>query len=266
MFETGPDTGGLGDPFSLTPLEFDVLWEHLDLGDMPLVLKVPSPGRTNTEREQLVAQAWQSMGVKGFGRQVSLDPGLTDLLRLAARPHRELDGRLWLGRPVRVLAAADGDTAVLAVHEHDLLTFRRADAHGLPRHALSVLPQGKAGPGHSVTLPTKEFEAAARESKSPKEFEAQLRHRGVREHDADTLRQMIGDVVRQGQFGGAARDKWGRRVRTPRVISFFDTEAGRYLQIRKESEAGEAWTTISPADHKRLLHHLTELHGDDAAS
>src|ERR1043165_4054151 len=213
MFETGPDTGGLGDPFTLTPLEFDVLWEHLDLGDMPLVLKVPSPGRTNAEREELVARAWQSMAEKGFGRQVSLDPRLTELLRLAARPHREPSGRPGLGRSVRVLAAADGDVAALAVHDGDLLTFRRADAFGLPRHTMSVLPQEKAGPGHSVTLPTRDFETAARESKSPTEFEAALRHRGVRDHDADTLRQMIGDVVRQGQFGGAARDKWGRRVR-----------------------------------------------------
>jgi hypothetical protein len=113
-----------------------------------------------------------------------------------------------------------------------------------------------------VTLPSKEFEAAAREAAAPKDFEAALRRRGVRDKDAETLRKMIGDILRQGQFGAAGRDKWGRRVRVPRVISFFDTEAGRYLQVRKESGGGEAWTTISPADHKRLLHHLTELHAE----
>ncbi|ALG13661.1 ESX secretion-associated protein EspG [Kibdelosporangium phytohabitans] len=266
MFDTGLDAGGLGAPFSLTPLEFDVLWEHLDLGDMPLILKVPSPGRTNAERAELVTRAWQSLEAKGFGRQVSPDPRLAGLLRLAARPNRELDGRLWLGRAVRVFAAADGDAGVLAVQENDRLTFRGADGPGLPRHALSVLPQEKAGPGHSVTLPSKDFETAAREASAPKEFEAALRRRGLRDHDARTLREMIGDVVRQGQFGGAARDKWGRRVRTARVISFFDTPAGRYLQIRKESGGGgEAWTTISPADHKRLLQHLTELHAEDVS-
>ncbi|WP_330359584.1 ESX secretion-associated protein EspG [Actinosynnema sp. ALI-1.44] len=263
---TGLDAGGgLGEPFTLTPLEFDVLWEHLDLGDMPLILKVPSPGRTNAERAELVTRAWQSLEAKGFADRVSPDPRLAGLLRLVARPHRELDGRLWLGRSVRVFAASEGDAGVLAVQEDDRLTFRGADGLGLPRQVLSVLPQEKAGPGHSVTLPTKDFEVAARESAAPKEFEAALRRRGLREHDAEALREMIGDVVRQGQFGGAARDKWGRRVRTPRVISFFDTEAGRYLQVRKESGGGEAWTTISPADHKRLLHHLTELHADDVS-
>jgi hypothetical protein len=265
MFDVGLDASGLGDPITLSALEFDVLWEHLDLGDMPLVLKVPSPGRTNTERAQLVDRAWQSMQAKGLGRQVDIDPRVTGLLRLVARPQRELDGRLWVGHSVRLLAAADGDAGVLAVQEGDQLTFRSADGMGLPRHALSVLPPSPAGPGHSVTLPSNEFEAAAREATVPKDFEAALRRRGLRDADAEALRKMIGDVERQGQFGGAARDKWGRRVRTPRVISFFDTTAGRYLQVRKESPGGEAWTTISPADQKRLLQHLTELHTEDAA-
>jgi hypothetical protein len=257
MFDSDFDSA----PISLTALEFDVLWEHLDLGDMPLIIKVPSPGRTNTERARLVAQAWDSLAAKGLGRSVSLSPDLVTLLRLIARPERELDARLWLGRSVRLLAAAVDEAGVLAVQEGDSLTLRAVDGLGLPRHALSVLPPASAGPGHSVTLPSKDFEAAAREATEPRSFEAALVRRGLRANDAEAMREMIGDVVRQGQFGGAARDKWGRRIRTPRVISFFDTEAGRYLQLRRDSGA-EAWTTISPADHRRLLHHLTELHSE----
>ncbi|TCO65588.1 ESX secretion-associated protein EspG [Actinocrispum wychmicini] len=264
MFDTGLDETGLGEAITLTALEFDVLWEHLDLGDMPLILKVPSPGRTNTERALLVERVWESLEARGLGRSVSLSPELVTLLRLIARPLRELDGRLWVGRSVRLLAAATDDAGVLATQEGDTLTLRSADGLGLPRHALSVLPPATAGPGHSVTLPSKDFEGAARDATAPKDFEASLRRRGLRDVDADALRTMIGDVLRQGQFGGAARDKWGRRIRTPRVISFFDTEAGRYLQVRRTEANGEAWTTISPADHRRLLHHLTELHAEGA--
>jgi EspG family len=266
MFDTGLDATGLSEPITLTALEFDVLWEHLDLGDMPLVLKVPSPGTTNAERAALVERAWFSLEAKGLGRAIHLDDRLAGLLRLLSRPQRELDGRLWIGHGVRLMAAADEEAGVLAVQQGDSLTLQSADGLGLPRHVLSVLPPANAGPGHSVTLPSREFEAAAREATAPKEFEAALRRRGMREADAVALRDMIGDVVRQGQFGGAARDKWGRRVRTPRVISFFDTEAGRYLQVRREAESGEAWTTISPADHRRLLHHLTELHAEGVSS
>jgi hypothetical protein len=264
MFDTGLDTIGLSEPVTLTAIEFDVLWEHLGLDDMPLVLKVPSPGRTHTERAQLVDRAWQSIDEKGLGRSVDLDADLADLLRLLARPQREVDGRFWIGRSVRLLAAADEERGALAVLEHDTLTLRRADGLGLSRHALSPLPSAAAGAGHSVTLPSKDFEAAAKESRNPKEFEAALLRRGLRDIDADALRKMIGDIVHQGQFGAAARDKWGRRIRAPRVISFFDTEDGRYLQVRRETPGGEAWTTISPTDHRRMLHHLTELHEEAA--
>ena len=71
---------------------------------------------------------------------------------------------------------------------------------------------------------------------------------------------MIGDLVNRGQYGSAVRDRWGRRVRASRVISFFDTAEGRYLQVRRTSDDTEPWTTISPANPRRLLQHLTELH------
>jgi hypothetical protein len=44
------------------------------------------------------------------------------------------------------------------------------------------------------------------------------------------------------------------------VISFFDTADGRYLQLRRAEDQTEPWTTISPADHRRMLQHLTALH------
>ena len=42
-----------------------------------------------------------------------------------------------------------------------------------------------------------------------------------------------------------------------------DSEAGRYLQVRRDS-GSEAWTTISPTDHRRLLQHLTDLYAEGA--
>ncbi len=250
------------EPVTITALEFDVLWEHHALDAMPLVLRVPSPGRTDTERAALVRRAWEGLERRGLGRPVDPDPRLVRLLGLLRRPDREIDGRLWVGRSLRVFAAATGEDAVLATMSGDELTLRPADATGLPRHALSVLPAAPAGPGRSITLPTADFEAAARDAASQEGLEAALRSRGVRADDAEQLSRMIGDVVHQGQYGSALRDRWGRRVRAGRVISFFDTADGRYLQIRRESEAAEAWTTISPADGRRMLQHLTALHAE----
>ncbi|PPK69759.1 ESAT-6 protein secretion system EspG family protein [Actinokineospora auranticolor] len=57
-----------------------------------------------------------------------------------------------------------------------------------------------------------------------------------------------------GTFAAATRDRWGKRTRTDRVISYFDTEDGRYLQTRVDG-----WTTISPTNSRRLLHHVSTL-------
>lgn len=249
------------DPVEISTLEFDVLWEHYHgVAQMPLVLRVPSPGRTDDERKRIVRGVWDGLASRGLGSPVDANPLLTHLLSLLRKPDREIDGRLWLGGEVRLLAAATGDDAVLAVLANGKLTLRPADATGLPRFALSPLPPVPAGPGQSITLPTADFEAAAKEARKQEELAVALRSRGVRAGDAQALADMIGDIVNRGQYGNAYRDRWGRRVRAPRVISFFDTEAGRYLQIRRESEESEPWTTISPANPRRMLQHLTELH------
>jgi hypothetical protein len=248
---------------TITALEFDVLWEHLGLDAMPLVLRVPSPGRTDDERAKFVNHAWDSLSRRGLGSPVDLDPRLARLVFLLNRPEREIDGRMWIGSQLRLFAAATGDEAALATMVGSQLTLRSADASGLPRYALSVLPEAAGGPGQSITLRTADFEAAAREATDQARLAAELRDRGVRETDANDLAEMIGDVVHQGQYGSARRDKWGRRIRAGRVISFFDTKEGRYLQIRREAAGMEAWTTISPADPRRMLQHLTALHEED---
>lgn len=250
------------DPVEISALEFDVLWEHHHGEDqIPLVLKVPSPGKTDDERARIVASVWDGLSRRGLGSPVDPHPGLTYLLDLLRRPDREIDGRLWVGGEVRVLAAATGDAAVLATLSAGRLSLRAADASGLPRFALSPLPVAPAGPGQSITLPTDDFLAAAQEATKQEDLAAALSSRGVRDTDAKALSEMIGDIVNRGQYGTAARDKWGRRVRANRVISFFDTADGRYLQvIRRTENTATPWTTISPANPRRMLQHLTDLH------
>ncbi|HWE90961.1 MAG TPA: ESX secretion-associated protein EspG [Pseudonocardiaceae bacterium] len=254
--ELGVTTGEI----RLSTVEFDVLWEHLGLGEIPLVLKVPSPGRTRGERAELVERAWRSLSQRDLGRPTGLNSELDRLLRLLVRPQREIDGRLWIRlRSFRLLVAASGADAVFATLADDQITLRPAESSGLVREALSPLPQGPAGPGESVTLPSADLEAAAAESETPEDFERRLCERGVRHRDAAALRTMVTNARRQGQFGAAARDRWGRRSRAGRVVSFFDNPKGRYLQMRRVAPSGEAWSTISPADHRLLLTQLADL-------
>lgn len=247
-------------PITISALEFDVLWEHLGLEDMPLAVKVPSPGTTHSERRQLVDQAWAELERRGLGRSVDIHPGLVTGLNVLARPDREVDGRTWLGRSVRFLAASRGEEAVLAILADSYLTMHSIEATALPSVAIGVLAHVPAGPGQSVSLPSVDFETAANQGGGTRQgFEEALRRRGVREDDVTQLVTMINDVQATGNFGAAARDKWGKRHRADRVVSFFDTEEGRYVQVRRASPDGSVWTTIAPTDHRRLVHHVEQL-------
>jgi hypothetical protein len=251
------------DPVSVSALEFDVLWEHLQLGAMPLVVKVPSPGRTFEERADLEQQAWADLESRGLGRPVAVDPDIEHIMRLLARPDREVDGRAFVDHSTRLIVATVGEAAAVAVLTDGTLTLRRTAAGSLSSLAATVvglLPGRDAGPGQSVSLRSEDFEAAAKAAAGTRDgFRAGLLARGVRADDAEALAKMINDVRGTGNFGAAARDRLGRRQRADRVVSFFDTDDGRYVQVRRGSPDGSMWTTISPADTRKLGQHVEQL-------
>ncbi len=257
----GVDLGAspVGEPITISPVEFDVLWEHLRLAEMPLVLKVPSPGRTYTERRQLVAEVWQALERRGLGQRLEVDPRLERMLRLMDSADREIDGRFGATRGVRLLVAATGDAAVFAVLSKRGLVLSEVPVTGLAREALSVLPVVGPGPGESVTVRSANLDTAAANASTPEEFELELCRQNLRVRDASILRTMVTGVRRQGQFGASARNRWGHRRRAPHVVGFFDTDGGRYLQMRVKAEDGQTWSTISPADNRLLIQQLSDL-------
>jgi len=248
------------EPVVLSTEEFDVVWEHLRLGPMPLVIKVPSPGKTERERRDLEQRVWHSLESRGLGRPIGLHPELDQLIRMFVRPQLEVDARVWIGRSVRVLAVANGDAGALATLSGDRITFQRAAGSGLPTAVIAALPEHPAGTGHSVTMPSADLEAAVQKSDgTPKSLENSLRDHGVRDEDAKTLVKMFTNLVHTGNFGAAARDRYGKRCRPDRVVAFFDTEDGRYLQQRRASAGTEPWSTFTPTDLRRLKFQLDEL-------
>ncbi|HEX7304412.1 ESX secretion-associated protein EspG [Lentzea sp.] len=266
LFGLDAGTSDTRDPVIISTLEFDVLWEHLGLETMPLVLKVPSPGKTREERRDVEDQVWRQLGARGLGGPRSLDPTLEDLLHVLDRPQQEIDARMWLNeRSVRVLAAGKGQAGVLAVLDGGQLVLRPAEADGLPREALTALPTAPAGEGHSITLPSADLDAAAASATTPEELAEALRGH-LRDDDALTLAEMVRDATNRGQFGAAARDKWGKRVRPDRVVAFYDSPKGRYLQMRRSSDGQPPWSTITPVDYRRMHHHLVELLAEAAGT
>ncbi|WP_245694324.1 ESX secretion-associated protein EspG [Actinopolyspora mzabensis] len=248
----------------MSDLEFDVLLEHLGIADPPLVLRVPSPGRTHQRRRELCEVAWRSMTERGLCHGNTPIDSLRRMMSVLEAPTREVDGRCWAGRSVRMLAAASGEgdasEAVLAVKEEQRLWLRPAAPTGLAREALSVLPEVAAGSGRSVSLPSAALEAAASEAGDDlPALRAALCARGVRADEAEMLVGMLDGVQASGQFGAAVRRKPAGRYRVEHVVGFFDSRAGRYLQLRRDTSSGEPWSTVAPVDRRGLVNRVAEL-------
>lgn len=249
-------------PVSLTlsALEFDVLWEHLGFDHMPLVLKVPSPGKTYAERAVIVNRTWSSLTSKGLATGPAQPIAeLVNLLSPLDRPEREVDARLTLDREVRALGAARARRGVLATLVGEQVTLKAANAEALPSEVLALLPPRQAGQGRLVNVPSSELEAAAVEAQTSAQLADELIRRGVNSSDAQTLARMADGAGHRGQFGVAAREQGGERHRANRVIGFFDTPQGRYLQFQRANPGESEWSTIAPADHQLLVRQLTEL-------
>ncbi|GGP80660.1 ESX secretion-associated protein EspG [Saccharothrix coeruleofusca] len=110
---------------------FRAVWQHLDLGAMPLVLHVedaPAP--------------WDELVRGGLARGGEVDPWLVGACKLLATPPRSADLRLGIGSSaVRALAASAGSGVVLAVLRGDAVTVRELPRADVPSALVGLLPR-----------------------------------------------------------------------------------------------------------------------------
>ncbi|WHT18332.1 ESX secretion-associated protein EspG [Crossiella sp. CA-258035] len=246
----------------LNALEFEVLWEHLRLGDKPTELNTLSHGVTDEERAHFRRLAWSSLEQRGRAEDGRLDVELEDLLILLARPNRSIDIRFsWrVGEQilpeVKALCSAVGDTGVLAVHDGDRYRFGWVRSTGLAPAAAGLLPQPPPGRVGSVTVAADVLESAVSQAADQgKVFVQILTSRGVRQEDAQLLWE-IGDADRTlyAQFGATARDQYGRSLRASSVLNVFDIQAGRI-----GSRERNGWINFFGVDNRKVAEQLDSL-------
>ena len=244
---------GLTGRYVLSPVEFDVLWTGLHLGPTPVVLRLPSPGRTHAERRHIEAAAWAALRRRGMAGPQT---GLVQLLRVLAGADRRLEVRAWSTSAVRALAAGSGDTAALAVHSDDAVAV--GPCASLSSAATAVLPPLTPGPGRAANVPTASLVAALR-SASGAGLRADLVDHGATAEEAGPLTRMLRGVRWRAQVGAVVADRWGSPRRCGQVLGILDGPRGRYLTTRSRSDDGADWTTVAPIDDRRLRHRVTAL-------
>lgn len=243
----------------LSGLEFDVLWEAERLPPPHPALRVPSPGRTHTERRALVEQAWESLRARGLARGTRASADLVDELNLLAHPKVSIDSWVWTDREIKSLAVSTGQQALLAVVDGGEVWLIPARDTALPESAVSVAGDLRAGVGHSVSVPHDTLLAADAAAKGdPKALVTALQDRGVELWQAQELAGMLVGLTTRGQFGVERLGRDGTMRRADRVIAFFDTDAGRYL-VQLDGGGGPGWATVAPADNHLLATRIWEL-------
>jgi len=244
----------------LSKLEFDVLWEHEKLPAKHEALTVPSPGRTHTERRQLVAKAFADLEERGLADRERATPELLDRLNLLAYPQLAIDSWVWTDHRISSLAVVGGSAALLAAIDGAEVWLIPARETAIAEAAVSIAGDVVAGPGLSVSVPTDVLAAADAEARgNVREFSASLTRSGVSGSDAKTLADMVRDMNVRGQFCVNRVQRDQRMVRADRVVAFHDTPRGRYVHLAKPNADGRMWSTITPADNRRLANCVQEL-------
>lgn len=251
--------------FTLSWLEYDFLWEHLELGRRPPIIDINSHGRTFDERAELRAGAWKSLAHKGFGEPSNIHADLETCFRVLARPEWEVDGRLHLSADeprTSVLVGSAGAKAAVGVLAADHFTVWPASATGLARAMVTELPAHPAGTGVSISLPAETLDrCAARAGSDPDALRRTLVSAGLGKDEARKIVEVTGSVVRFGHLGAAHTPRHGERQRAGHVVSFYDNPSGRYLFTRRPS-GGSSWVTLAPGNPAAITRQVEELlHG-----
>jgi EspG family len=250
-------------PLTLSDTEFEVAWETLRLGDLPLIFRVgiARHGRTDEERAALVASTMDGLRARRLADGRGVSGELADLLTMLANPRWVVDARLDIGRPVRGYGAAgSGDSAVLTTRDNGTVTLTGSTRYQLPADLAALAGDLRPGQGRSINLLVEVLlEASQRCAGDSHRLGDELIERGVPVGDARTVAKINDEMFGSGQFGVETLNAEGALRRASRVVGFCDTPEGRWAQLRTAGADGRDWVTFTPARAAQLAAMITDV-------
>lgn len=246
----------------LTPQELDFLWESFGGGELPYPLEIRSHGETTAERGHLRRQTLTELARRGVtddrGRP---EPHVENYFEVLVASELSLDS-VHLpapnARPLLAVAAALGGQGVLAVQDERGTHLHPTPADGLASAIVSLLPAAPRGAEKSITVPLEQLLTGTGADFLQRRVPDTSGRISADEDRKALARLQAQQRLRGGQIGANARGGVGGKVRTP-VLSWFDTESGRYFTQATRGHDGRDWITVAPADAASLRHRLNEM-------
>ncbi|WP_433470926.1 ESX secretion-associated protein EspG [Saccharomonospora azurea] len=246
--------------FSLSLAAVDILFEQLKLGRAPFPFEVPHLGTTHTERSQIRQAVFRDLESRDLMRRGRLDADAEAALSTFARGRVAVTAaaKLENGSKLFARSAGEGQFAVLAKRDGNLVVFNLIRPEGLVPEIVNLIPSARPAPGQSVTLAKPELKQqgprhAAEDSYDPfagvsaPASRASVQERAVQRMFEKPTKQM-------GQFTAFTQGRREQRHLDP--VVWFDTEDGRIFSTRRTGEDGQTWLTYAPADNARIIQQL----------
>jgi hypothetical protein len=212
----------------------------------------------------LFESGWATLERLGLSRGRNVHPDLGRSLRLIAEAGTEFYAYFNHGdeEARTALVAVSGEEAIRVVLTPDkhfvLEPVRPEDA---PQALVAVLPEAGPGKGPLISLPADALKPKPRHQREePDGFLQQNRYATTpQEQQVQALKKLLAEPrLGGGQLYAARRDRFGKKVRCPKPLTFFDTAGGRYLQYQVSSN-GLPWNTVQPADFSAMTSRLGML-------
>ncbi|MGH3762236.1 ESX secretion-associated protein EspG [Actinophytocola sp.] len=236
----------------LSSTEFFLLWTALGLGEPPAALEVTHIGRTRESRATMAEEASRALADRDLGTVHEPADDLAGILHTLAAGDVTLDLRVvGSGSPLVGYAATDDRSAAVAARVDGEVRLGAVSASALAESLLGSISASPAGPGRPANVSAADYERACAEGDldGVSGFARVLHEAGLRPADASVFATALTSRRGGGQLGAT-----GRGYRSPSLVSWLDTDEGRYALRRHGS-----WITVTPADLPRLTGMAEEM-------
>jgi EspG family len=249
---------------TLSPAQYDIVWDDLRLGEQPYPVAVRSHGRTMEERALIRNRVYGELTAKRLADGPRVTSDLADMLALLSTVPVSVD-MVWLPhrdtkRTSNAVAVAAGDQRVLAELTDDGLVLRTVPGSGIVAALVGLLPRVPAAPGPSVTLPIEELvPARARHDEKGSVYEPNRRGSSTVSQQIRSLEALFAAPrLRGGQIVANTRDRHGRRHRA-HPLEWFDTENGRCMAQTGPGADGRQHLLVAPANSARIVNRAQDM-------